>query len=161
MKKLLLVLTTLFLVAGSVFADNETDEIFANMSSDELYEEQKTKTIKIVPENQHIEDKNAKVELEFNPMYDEVRVTYTTSFASYDQGEAMNTVLAVLQDFQKEHGYTKYRYLQTPRESSYIDKNAKPKRKYTVYFCYVQMVEKRNMKTVKPGAKEGSESAEE
>ncbi|MCR5252380.1 MAG: hypothetical protein K6C98_01530 [Treponema sp.] len=160
MKKLLLVLTTLFLVAGSVFADNETDEIFANMSSDELYEEQKTKTIKIVPENQHLEDKNAKVELEFNPMYDEVRVTYTTSFASYDQGEAMNTVLAVLQDFQKEHGYTKYRYLQTPRESSYIDKNAKPKRKYTVYFCYVQMVEKRNMKTVKTDAKEGSESAE-
>jgi len=160
MKKLLLVLTTLFLVAGSVFADNETDEIFANMSSDELYEEQKTKTIKIVPENQHIEDKNAKVELEFNPMYDEVRVTYTTSFASYDQGEAMNTVLAVLQDFQKEHGYTKYRYLQTPRESSYIDKNAKPKRKYTVYFCHVQMVEKRNMKTVKTEGKEGSESAE-
>ena len=160
MKKLLLVLTTLFLVAGSVFADDETDEIFANMSTEERYEEQKTKTIKIVPENQHVTDKNAKVELEFNPMYDEVRVTYTTSFASYDQGEAMNTVLAVLQDFQKEHGYTKYRYLQTPRESSYIDKNSKPKRKYTVYFCYVQMVEKRNMKSVKPEAKEASESAE-
>ena len=31
MKKLLLVLTTLFLVAGSVFADNETDEIRLDM----------------------------------------------------------------------------------------------------------------------------------
>ena len=158
MKKLLLVLTTLFLVAGSVFADQETDEIFENMSAEERYEEQKTKTIKIVPENQHTVDKNAKVELEFNPMYDEVRVTYTTSFASYDQGEAMNTVLAVLQDFQKEHGYTKYKYLQTPKESSYIDKEAKPKKKYTVYFCYVQMVEKSNMKTVKGAAKETSEA---
>ena len=33
-------------------------------------------------------------------MYDEVRIYYTTLYVTYDRGEAMNTVLACLQDFQ-------------------------------------------------------------
>ncbi len=158
MKKLLTILIAFALAAASVYAD-ETDDIMESMSKEELYEEQKTKSIDIVPKDQHLgDDKKAKVRMTFNPYYDEVRIYYTTTFSTFDQGEAMNAVLGCLQDFQKEHGYTNYRYLVPPRTRNFIDKDAKPKMKYTEYFNHVQMIGKSNMKSISKG--NGTEEAE-
>ena len=61
MKKLLTILIAFALAAASVYAD-ETDDIMESMSKEELYEEQKTKSIDIVPKDQHLgDDKKAKV----------------------------------------------------------------------------------------------------
>ncbi len=157
MKKLLSILVALSLAAAAVYAD-ETDDIMESMSKEELYEEQKTKSVDIVPKDQHLgDDKKAKVRMTFNPYYDEVRIYYTTTFSTYDQGEAMNAVLGCLQDFQKEHGYTNYRYLMPPKTRNFIDKDAKPKMKYTEYFNHVQMIGKSNMKSL-PKSGEGNSS---
>ena len=55
MKKLLTILIAFALAAASVYAD-ETDDIMESMSKEELYEEQKTKSIDIVPKDQHLGD---------------------------------------------------------------------------------------------------------
>jgi hypothetical protein len=155
MKKLLSILIALSLAAAFVYAD-ETDDIMENLSKEELYEEQKTKSVEIVPKDQHLgDDKKAKVRMTYNPYYDEVRIYYTTSFTTFDQGEAMNAVLGCLQDFAKENGYTNYRYLIPPKTRNFIDKEAKPKMKYTEYFNHVQMIGKSNMKSI-PKTSDGS-----
>ncbi len=160
MKKLLFVLFGLSIFAFSAFAI--TGEAINNdVDTAELYEAEKTTTISIVPEKQHTTDKYADVRLEYAPMYDEVRVYYRTANPNFDQGEAMNTVLAVLQDFQKEHKYLSYRYLQEPKLKTTIDKNVKPKKKYTLYFCYVQMVGKTNIGEVSSAEASESESDSE
>lgn len=56
--------------------------------------------------------------IEYSPLYDEVRIYYTCMMTQYERGEAMNTVLAVLQDFlvlteytnAEGDAYTKERY---------------------------------------------------
>lgn len=139
MKKILLILLSLSVFAASIFAITG-QEINNDFDAADRYESEKVQTQTIVPEQQHVVDKNAKVTIEFNPLYDEVRIYYVTNYVTFDRGEAMNTVLAVLQDFQKEHGYVRYRYLSEPKEKSFIDSSIKPKKKYTQYFCYVQML---------------------
>jgi len=135
MKKLLLTLLTLSIFTVSMFAV-DAQEINNDPDAAAVYEEQKTTTVTIVPENQHVTDKSAKVTIEYEPSYDEVRIYYVASSVTYDKGEAMNTVLAVLQDFQKEHKYFSYKYLSAPREKSFADKKAR--KKYTQYYAYVQ-----------------------
>lgn len=161
MKKLLSLLIALSLAAASVYAD-ETDDIIENMSKEELYEEQKTKTVPIVPKDQHLgDDKKAKVRMEYNPYYDEVRIYYTTTFTTYDQGEAMNAVLGCLQDFARDNGYTNYRYLIPPKTRNFIDKESKPKMKYTEYFNHVQMLGKSNIRDIKKKGNVSEEASEE
>ena len=46
---------------------------------------------------------------------------------TYDEGEAMNTVLACLQDFQKEYKYSHYKYLKP--QSQKISKDERGQRK--------------------------------
>lgn len=158
MKKLMLVFIGLSMFAVSAFAI--TGEAINNdYETSERYEAEKTKTETIIPKDQHIEDKYASVKMEFNPMYDEVRIYYTTSAASFDRGQAMNTVLQCLNDFRKEHKYIEYRYLQEPKERTFIDKNAKPKQKYAQYFAYVQMRGKTNVGEISNTGSE-SETAE-
>ena len=157
MKKLMLVLIGLSMFAVSAFAITG-DAINNDYETAERYEQEKTKTETIIPKDQHIEDKYASVKLEYNPMYDEVRIYYTTSSASFDRGQAMNTVLQCLNDFRKEHKYIDYRYLQEPKEKSFIDKESKPKKKYTQYFCYVQMRGKSNIGEIAGSSSDSSSS---
>ncbi|MDY4832937.1 MAG: hypothetical protein SO161_10515, partial [Treponema sp.] len=93
----------------------------------EKFEQNKLKTLTIIPENQHCTDKNASVKIEYMPIYDEVRIYYETLYVTYDEGEAMNTVLACLQDFQKEYKYSHYKYLKP--QSQKISKDERGQRK--------------------------------
>lgn len=102
MKKIFALLTALFCFTGFAFSDE---------ASDLLKEPEDTMTRTIVPEDQHVTNKTAKVQIEYTPFTDEVTVYYTCMAVSYDQGEAMNSVLACLQDFQKQNQYYSYKYL--------------------------------------------------
>lgn len=117
MKKILFILVCLSVFSGSFFAQSatETDET----ETQEVYEENKTKIKVIVPDDQHTTEKTASVKLEYLPMYDEVRIYYDCMLVAYDRGEAMNTVIACLQDFQKENNYYGYKYLKPDRERYY------------------------------------------
>jgi len=131
MKKGLLVLVCLSLFAGTVFAQGypSDDDPFGI----EKFEAEKTKTYTITPEEQHCTDKNAKVYIEFNPNYDEARIYYETLYVTYDKAEAMNTVLAVLQDFTVDQKYYKYSYLKPDREKYFKDDRGQRKAQYSSY----------------------------
>ncbi|MBR7063872.1 MAG: hypothetical protein IKI31_01765 [Treponema sp.] len=93
------------------------------------YDEKTTRII--VPENQHVTDKTASVKIAYTPMYDEVRIVYTCMYVTYDKGEAMNTVLACLQDFQKENQYYHYTYLTRDREKYFKNERGYSMAQYT------------------------------
>lgn len=133
MKKGLIFVSLLALFVSGIFAqDNAYEELLA----DQKYESDKTKTVVIVPEDQHIADKNATVKIEYSPMYDEVRIYYETLYVTYDRAQAMNTVLACLQDFQKDKQYYHYRYLKDDRERYFRDDRGQKKAEYSSYLKF-------------------------
>ncbi len=126
MKKLLAVLFALFCFTGFVFAD-EIEDL--------LKEPQDSMTRIIVPEDQHVSTKTGSVKIEYTPLTDEVRIYYTCLATSYDQGEAMNTILACLEDFQKQNQYYSYKYLKRDAVKYFKDdKNYK----WATYYCYLK-----------------------
>lgn len=127
MKKFMIFLSVMLFTAISLCAAPVADE------DQETYEETKTKTILVVPENQHCTDKNASVRIEYNPMYDEVRIYYETLAVTYEKGEAMNTVMACLQDFQKDYQYFSYSYLKKDSEKYFKDDRGQRKAQYSSY----------------------------
>ncbi|WP_407426511.1 hypothetical protein [Treponema sp.] len=128
MKKLIAIVAALFCFTGISFAE-ELDEL----TKDKQAELMVTRTI--VPEDQHTTNKTAKVQIDYTPLTDEAHVYYTCIAVSYDQGEAMNTVLACLQDFQKENQYYGYKYLRKDSVKYFKDdKNMK----WATYHSYVK-----------------------
>lgn len=139
MKRTLIVLACLSIFAGALFAQTKkTDSEWSAPRAvreidDDEFEAEKTQTLTIVPENQHVVDKNAKVKIEYNPLYDELRIYYETLYVTYDKGEAMNTVMAIMEDFMKEHSYFHYRYLAKDREHYFKDDRGQRKAEYISY----------------------------
>ncbi len=131
MKKILILFSLLAVVSSLFFAQSDAteDDIFAQ----EKYELEKVKTSIIIPENQHCTDKNASVKIEYSPLYDEVRIYYETLYVTYDRGEAMNTVMACLLDFQKQYKYYSYKYLKDDREKYFKDDRGQRKAQYSSY----------------------------
>lgn len=132
MKKIVMVFACLSLFVGAVFA--QSDEV-EKAYADANYDQEKVKTVVIIPEEQHCTDRNAGVTIEYSPMYDEVRIYYETLYVTYDRGEAMNTVLACLQDFEKNNKYYSYRYLKDDKERFFKDDRGQRKAQY---FSYVK-----------------------
>lgn len=139
MKKIVLVLACFSMFAGALFAQSKnTDKEWSAPTSvreidDDEFEAEKTQTLVSTPKDMHTVDKNATVRIEFNPLYDEVRIYYETLYVTYDKGEAMNTVLACLEDFQKENQYFHYRYLKKDRERYFKDDRGQRKAEYSSY----------------------------
>ena len=104
MKKLLTLLAVFAVLSTALFAAPYGDD-FAER---EKYDAEKTTTKTIIPEDQHCTDKNGKVWIEYTPIHDELRIYYETLYVTFDKGEAMNTVMACLQDFLKEYKYYTY-----------------------------------------------------
>ena len=82
-----------------------------------------TSTQKIVPEEQHVVKKTASVTIYYTPMTDEVIIYYVDLKVSFDQGDAMNTILACLKDFQAQQGYLSYKFLSKDKVRYYKDDN--------------------------------------
>ena len=111
--------------------------IFAEDYQDLLKEPVSYEIETIIPEDQHVTNKTAKVRLEYTPLTDEVRLYYTCHAVSFDQGEAMNTALAVLKDFQDAHEeYFGYKYMR--RDSVKYYKDEKTGFKWAMYQSYVR-----------------------
>ncbi len=126
MKKIFAVIAALMCFSGYAFSD-EVEDL--------LKQPQDTLTRTITPEEQHVTNKTAKVQIEYTPLTDEVHIYYTCMAVSYDQGEAMNSVLACLQDFQKQNQYYSYKYLK--RDSIKYFKDDK-NLKWATYSSYVK-----------------------
>ena len=125
MKKHLLSISFLAVICLALFAQEIPDG--NNTKTEEEMETQKLVTEVIIPKDQHLYDETASVKIEYMPLYDEVRIYYECMYVTYDRGEAMNTVLECLADFQKEHKYFDYRYLSNDRERFFKDDNGRRK----------------------------------
>ena len=132
MKKIITLLTCLTVLCGFAMAEPVSDDPFER----EKFEAEKTSTYVIIPEEQHCTDKNAFVRIEYSPIYDEVRIYYETLYVTYDRGEAMNTVMAVLQDFQKENKYYSYRYLRPESQKLFRDDRGQKKMQWSAYLKF-------------------------
>ncbi len=126
MKKIFAVIVALMCFSGLAFSDEVADL---------LKEPQDSLTRTITPEEQHVTNKTAKVQIEYTPLTDEVHIYYTCMAVSYDQGEAMNSVLACLQDFQKQNQYYSYKYLKRDSIKYFKDER---NLKWATYSSYVK-----------------------
>lgn len=140
MKKISLLLVSLMALSFSVFAQNVPTNSSSTLGVPEIeaesFDEKKTKTEIIIPADQHCTDQTASVRIEYLPMYDEVRIYYECMYVTYDRGEAMNTVLQCLADFQTEHKYYSYRYLRDDKERFFKDDKGKRKAQYMSYLKF-------------------------
>ena len=85
----------------------------------------------ITPEDQHCDDKNAKVRIEYYPIYDEIRIYYETLYVTYDRGEAMNAVIACVEDFMRDKKYLSYRYLRPESQKYFKDDRGQRKAQWS------------------------------
>ncbi|MCI5523237.1 MAG: hypothetical protein MR449_03780 [Spirochaetia bacterium] len=108
MKKILVLAAALF-IFGTVFAQTASD---ATVEALDSYQDTATQIIKIEDKYAYLHEKakSVNIELEYTPLTGEVRLYYTCMAASFDQGEAMNTSIAVYEDFALENKYKHYTY---------------------------------------------------
>ncbi len=117
MKKTFAILATLLLFTGVAFAQSSVSALPNDDSKVDL-----SKKI-ITPADQHLMpgDKTGKIVIEYIPMVDEVRITYTCMYNLYEPGNAMNSIMGCLEDFTKENKYYHYRYMENDRERYFKD----------------------------------------
>ena len=136
MKKIVTLLALFAVLMGSVFAETIGDNPDDPFERDR-FEREKLTTQVIVPENQHCTDKNASVKIEYQPMHDELRIYYETLYVTFDKGEAMNTVMACLQDFVKENKYYNYKYMEDDKIKYFKDER---KQRRDMYSSHIKLV---------------------
>lgn len=128
MKKLLGIITVLFSIGFILIAQNIPASDYK--LTDEQFDTQKMKVEVIIPKNQHLADETGSVKIEYIPAYDEVWIYYTCMYVTYERGQAMNTVLECLKDFQKEKQYYSYRYLADDKERFFKDDKGRRNAQY-------------------------------
>lgn len=137
MKKILSILAVFAVLMGSVFAETIGDNPDDPFERDR-FEREKLTTQLITPENQHCTDKNANVKIEYQPMHDELRIYYETLYVTFDKGEAMNTVMACLQDFVKDNKYYNYKYMEDDRIKYFKDDRGQRRAMYSSHIKLIR-----------------------
>ena len=101
MKKLIALCTIALIAVGAVFAQASQES------------EQKVDISTVVRQLEdsyadfHPTASRVELDLEYTPLTGEVIINYTCMAASFDQGEAMNTIDAILEDFSNENQFTR------------------------------------------------------
>jgi hypothetical protein len=103
MKKIFAFCAIALLAVGAVFAQSSAEEA-ANPPVDISTQ---VRQIEDVYAEFHPTAKSVTIDLEYTPLTGEVILNYTCMAASFDQGEAMNTVDAVLEEFGIENQFTR------------------------------------------------------
>ncbi len=109
MKRLFILAASIFVLATSLYAQSAS--IGAQEGSDS-YADRTTQDITLEDKYAELHPKARTVNLSisYTPLTGEVRFYYTCMAASFDQGEAMNTAMAVFEDFAEENRYKHYTY---------------------------------------------------
>ena len=137
MKKIFALFAVLAVCAMSLAAETIGDNPDDPFERDR-FEKEKLSTQVIVPENQHCTDKNANVKIEYQPMHDELRIYYETLYVTFDKGEAMNTVMACLQDFVKDNKYYNYKYMEDDRIKYFKDDRGQRRAMYSSHIKLIR-----------------------
>ncbi|MCH5291618.1 MAG: hypothetical protein J1D88_07700 [Treponema sp.] len=137
MKKLLAMFVCV-LVAAGMFAQTAAGSSYA-LEGIDSYADTTTRTIKVedTEELQQLHPKartSVTIELEYTPLTGEVHFYYTCLAGLFDQGEAMNTAMAVYENFAKEQGYKHYTYNKKDKTKWFKDDR---KVRYAKYHSWV------------------------
>lgn len=103
MKKIFALCTVALLAVGVVFAQTSMEDA-ANPKVDISTQ------VRQLDDNYadfHPTAKSVSLDLEYTPLTGEVIINYTCMAASFDQGEAMNTIDAILEEFGIENQFTR------------------------------------------------------
>ena len=103
MKKIFVLLTVALFAVGAAFAQTSTEDA-ANPPVDISTQ---VRQIEDVYADFHPTAKSVSIDLEYTPLTGEVIINYTCMAASFDQGEAMNTIDAILEEFGIENQFTR------------------------------------------------------
>lgn len=108
MRKFLALFTCLLFLVSAAAAQSSDDFDSSNQNSPDI----STRIIKIDKDYSfyHPTATTVNIELHYTPLTNEVAFNYTCMAASFDQGEAMDTAIAVFLDFQKENQFIRYSY---------------------------------------------------
>ena len=142
MKKIVTLLALFAVLMGSVFAQTIGD------NPDDPFERERFEKEKLTTQTSMMDlndvglsaseiDKNATVKIEYQPMHDELRIYYETLYVTFDKGEAMNTVMACLQDFVKENKYYNYKYMEDDKIKYFKDER---KQRRAMYSSHIKLV---------------------
>ena len=135
MKKILLACCMLF--AGVVIFAQKTGTFTPETSANNKGYDEKTTRI-IIPENQHTTDDTAEVRLVFWGGFVVVGLLLWWLFVTYDKGQAMNTVLACLEDFMKANQYYHYKYLARDKEKYFKNERGYSCAQYMSYVKFTR-----------------------
>ncbi len=108
--------------------DDENYDIEANTKVD-------TSMQVIIPENNHCESKTEKIKIEYTPSVDEVRIYYSCLNSKFEISKAREIIHHCLADFQLEHNYFGYKYLEDDRSRPFKDNRKVP---YMMYQSHVK-----------------------
>ncbi len=120
MKKIIAILAVAFAAAFVITAqtagnaDSEGINSYSSIDTEVLQIEDKYASF-------HQKAKTVKLTIEHTPLTGEVRLYYTCMASAYDQGEAMNTAMAVYEDFAEENKYKSKIYLSKDKTSYFKD----------------------------------------
>ena len=143
MKKILSILTVFAVLMGAVFAETIGDNPDDPFERDRFEREKLTTQVitmdlSTVGLGENERDKNATVKIEYQPMHDELRIYYETLYITFDKGEAMNTVMACLQDFVKDNKYYNYKYMEDDRIKYFKDDRGQRRAMYSSHIKLVR-----------------------
>lgn len=120
MKKLFAIVAAMFCFCGFVSAD----------SVDDLTKEPAVDTSErvFVPEDTHpdlhpVGGDKVQLQMRYIPSTDELRFYYICPNSRYEEGEAHRTILACLEDFQKQNDYYSYKHLRKAAAHYFKDNN--------------------------------------
>ncbi len=120
MKKIVAIFATAFMLTCSIFAQTSGN---ADLESINSYSSIDTEVLQIEDKfaDLHPKAKSVNLTLEHTPLTGEVRFYYNCMASAYDQGEAMNTAMAVYEEFAEENKYKSKVYVSKDRTSYYKD----------------------------------------
>jgi|SRR5574344_984269 hypothetical protein len=119
MKKIIVILAAMTFAMGCLFAQDAATTTTTTDNKELRAELTNAATPDISTRVIEVEDKYAdvhpkamsvKLQMEYTPLTGDVNFYYTCMAASFDQGEAMNTAIEVLKEFQDENQYLRYTY---------------------------------------------------
>ncbi len=143
MKKVFILLAALAVIGTFVFAQTAASTNSDGNISGEYFDE--NGNVVTLTQYIDIEDKYAdlhpkastvKISLEYTPVTGEVRLYYTCMAASYEQGDAMNTAMAVYEDFAAQNGYKHYTYLGKDKTKYFKDERGIRMATYSSYVVF-------------------------
>ena len=109
MKKIFVLALSALMLTGAVFAQSFGD---ATVEAADSYADRTTQAITVEDKyaDLHPKAKAVTITMSYTPLTGEVRFYYTCMAAKFDQGDAMNTAMAVFEDFAAENQYKHYSY---------------------------------------------------